>query len=368
MSTPIRLIISGGGTGGHIYPAVSIASEIRRRFPDAAILFVGALGKMEMEKVPKAGYEIEGLAIAGINRSNLLANLGFPIKLLKSLLKARKIVKSFKPDVVVGVGGYASGPTLLAANFLGIKTFLQEQNSYAGITNKNLAKKAAKICVAYPGMEAFFPKEKIIFTGNPVRADIANIQITKSAALEHFGLASTRATLLIIGGSQGALSINKAIAENIKKITDAQYNVIWQTGKGFLDKAQAAVATLAKDQVYAADFIYEMDKVYAAADCVISRAGALSVSELCLVAKPSILVPFPNAAEDHQTKNAMSLVNHQAALLVKDEAAAQNLVDTALSLLADKTLQASLSQAIKLLAKPNAAAEIVDQILSIVKK
>lgn len=361
MSIPYKILISGGGTGGHIYPAVSIAHEIKAQFPNAEILFVGAEGKMEMEKVPKSGFEIVGLPIAGINRSNLLANLGFPFKLAKSLLKANKTVKSFNPDIAIGVGGYASGPTLLIANFHKVKTLLQEQNSYAGITNKYLSKKAEKICVAYPKMEAFFPSDKLVFTGNPVRKDIIENSISKENALAHFKLQQNKTTVLIIGGSQGARSINLAIDGGLNKILANNLQVIWQTGKNFSPTQEIEEGT------YVSDFIYEMDMAYAAADIVISRAGALSVSELCLTGKPSILVPFPNAAEDHQSMNAMSLVNEEAALIVKDVEVEEKLIDTCLQLAKDSKLQAKLSERIKAFAKPNAAKEIVEEIKKILK-
>lgn len=357
-----KILISGGGTGGHIYPAVAIANELKSKYPACEILFVGALGKMEMEKVPKAGYEIVGLPIAGINRSNMLANLGFPFKLVKSLWKAHSLVKNFNPDIAIGVGGYASGPTLLMANWRKVPTLIQEQNSYAGITNKWLSKKAKKICVAYPGMEAFFPKEKIAFTGNPVRKDLVELKISASEARSAFNLDPNKKTILVIGGSQGALSINTAIALNIEQFKNANCQLIWQTGKGFLEKAKATVATNEMQHCYVSDFIYKMDEAYAAADVVISRAGALSVSELCLTAKPAVLVPFPNAAEDHQTMNAMSLVNQDAAILVKDATAKQELVSTALDLIKNKNRQEKLAQNIKKLARPQAAALIVTEV------
>jgi UDP-N-acetylglucosamine--N-acetylmuramyl-(pentapeptide) pyrophosphoryl-undecaprenol N-acetylglucosamine transferase len=361
MKKPYKIVISGGGTGGHIYPAVSIANEIMAQFPDAQILFVGAEGKMEMEKVPKAGFNIVGLPIAGINRSNMLANLGFPFKLVKSLVKAHKTVKDFAPNIAIGVGGYASGPTLLMANFRKVKTLLQEQNSYAGITNKFLSKKAEKICVAYPNMENFFPAEKIVFTGNPVRKDIVENNLTKEVALSNFNLTNKKKTLLIIGGSQGARSINQAIENGLAKLLAADIQVIWQTGKNFKPKDTNKKGT------YISDFIYEMDMAYKAADLVISRAGALSVSELCLTQKPSILVPFPNAAEDHQTMNAMSLVNEEAAIIVKDIEVENELIESCLALAKDEDLQKSLSTKIKAFAKPNAAKEIVEEIKKILE-
>jgi UDP-N-acetylglucosamine--N-acetylmuramyl-(pentapeptide) pyrophosphoryl-undecaprenol N-acetylglucosamine transferase len=360
----MKIIISGGGTGGHIYPAVAIANELKAINPSIDILFVGAEGKMEMEKVPKAGYKIVGLPIAGFNRSNMFANVGFPFKLIKSLLKARSIVKNFAPDAVVGVGGYASGPTLFAASLAGIPILLQEQNSYAGVTNKLLAKKAKTICVAYPNMEAFFPAQKILQTGNPVRKDISNNTVTKENALAHFGLSNDRKTLLIIGGSQGARTINEAILKGIDDVLKQDFQVIWQTGTGFFETAKQA--TNGMKYLFVSDFIYEMDKAYAAADFVVSRAGALSVSELSLAGKPSILVPFPNAAEDHQTQNAMSLVNANAAILVKDIEAASKLVQEAILLgkNADKLTQ--LSTNIRQFARPNAGKQIAEEVLKMI--
>lgn len=359
----MKVIISGGGTGGHIYPAVAIANELKRQKPDVEILFVGALGKMEMEKVPKEGYNIIGLPIAGFNRSNLLANLSFPFKLINSLFKAYKVVKTFNPDIAVGVGGFASGPTLRMANFLSKKTLLQEQNSYAGVTNKILSKKAEKVCVAYPGMEKFFEKDKIIFTGNPVRNDMLLSGVSKENALIHFGLNPQTPTLLVIGGSLGALSINKAISNGISEILANGIQVIWQTGKGYAEEAKKLVA--GKAGIYVSDFIYEMDKAYAAADIVVSRAGALAVSELALVGKAVILVPFPHAAEDHQTKNAESLSNNNAAILIPDFKAQEELAPALLALMADKPKINQMETAIRAFAKPDAAKDIVTQILKI---
>ena len=361
-----RVIISGGGTGGHIYPAIAIANAIRDVAPSAEILFVGAEGKMEMEKVPKAGYRIIGLPIAGIQRKLSIENLSFPLKLVKSLLKARSIIKEFKPDVAVGVGGYASGPLLLAAGMIGIPFLIQEQNSYAGITNKFLSKKAKKICVAYPGMEAFFPAEKILMTGNPVRKDILDAPSQREAAFKHFGLDATKKTLLVIGGSQGAKTINESIDKGLSELIKAGYQVVWQTGKLFIEKAKETVMSLKAKGVYVSDFIYEMDLAYALADVVVSRAGALSVSEICLVAKPAIFVPFPFAAEDHQTKNALSLVHENAGLLVKDSEAKEKLVTETLALLQNPEKQYNLSKNILKLAKPDAAGEIAEQVLRLI--
>ncbi|MDP5139979.1 MAG: undecaprenyldiphospho-muramoylpentapeptide beta-N-acetylglucosaminyltransferase [Spirosomaceae bacterium] len=362
-----KIIISGGGTGGHIYPAVAIANELREQNPEIEILFVGAEGKMEMEKVPREGYKIVGLPIAGINRSNLLANINFPFKVINSLRIARRVIKDFAPDAVVGVGGYASGPTLMAAGWMGIPTLIQEQNSYAGVTNKLLAKRAKKICVAYPNMEKFFPSEKILITGNPVRKDISESKITKEIASEKFGLSPEKTTVLIIGGSQGARSINEAILKDVHKIIAADVQVIWQTGKGFLEKAQNATEDIPKGKLHVAEFIYDMPAAYAAANLVASRAGALSVSELSLVGKPVILVPFPHAAEDHQTQNAMSLVNADAAKLVLDKAADTELVAEILALADDVKLQEKLARKILKFVKPDAGINIASEVLKICK-
>ncbi|MEZ4900446.1 MAG: undecaprenyldiphospho-muramoylpentapeptide beta-N-acetylglucosaminyltransferase [Spirosomataceae bacterium] len=360
-----KVIISGGGTGGHIYPAIAIANALKAVDPSIQILFVGALGKMEMEKVPKAGYEIIGLPIAGIKREISVDNLSFPTKLIRSLLKARSIIKSFQPDIAIGVGGFASGPLLMVASMMGIPTLIQEQNSYAGITNKLLAKRAKAICVAYPNMEAFFSKNKITLTGNPVRSDILDITHKREQAYTHFGLQPNHKTLLVIGGSLGAKTINESIDAGLKTIIDSGYQVLWQTGKPYYEKAKTTLKSLKTPYAQANDFIYEMDLAYALADVVVSRAGALSVSELCLVEKPCILVPFPFASEDHQTKNAMSLVEQNAALLVKDKDAKEELVQSALKLLQDTNKQIELSNNIKKLAKPNAAQEIAQIVLSL---
>ncbi len=361
-----RFIISGGGTGGHIYPAIAIANELKTIDPTADILFVGALGKMEMEKVPRAGYRIEGLPVVGIKRELTLDNLAFPLKLGQSLIRAREIVRDFKPDVAIGVGGYASGPVLLAASLSGIPTLIQEQNSYAGLTNKVLARWAKRICVAYPGMDAFFPADKLTLTGNPVRRDIQLLNQPVEAGRALFGLTADQPTLLVIGGSLGARTINESIEQGLPALMAAGVQVVWQTGTGFIDRARKAVADAGATYVKPFDFIYDMDKAYAVADAVVSRAGALSVSELCIVAKPAILVPFPAAAEDHQTKNAMSLVGRKAALLISDSVARNELVPAALALLNNPAQQQSLSQQIRELAKPNAAREIAEQVMGLV--
>jgi UDP-N-acetylglucosamine--N-acetylmuramyl-(pentapeptide) pyrophosphoryl-undecaprenol N-acetylglucosamine transferase len=357
--------LSGGGTGGHIFPAVSIANEIRSIVPDVEILFVGALGKMEMEKVPAAGYKIIGLPIAGIQRKFTLANLKFPFLLLKSILKARSIVKDFKPNVVVGTGGYASGPLLRAATSMGIPALIQEQNSYAGVTNKWLSKKASKICVAYEGMEQFFPKEKIILTGNPVRQDIKDIDQKRSEGQKFFNLDPNKKTLLVVGGSLGAKGINEALGAGLKELADNNIQLIWQTGKPYFETAKQHVAPFKEKNIDAVDFISRMDLGYAVADCVISRAGAGAVSELCIVKKPVILVPLLTAAEDHQTKNAMSLVNKQAAILVRDNEAKEKLVKEAIALMKDSGKQLQLQKNIGELALLNSANLIAKEVLKL---
>lgn len=359
----LNVIISGGGTGGHIFPAIAIANAIKRERPDAKILFVGAEGRMEMEKVPQAGYEIIGLPIMGIQRRLTLQNLKVPFKIIASLLKARKIIKDFKPDIAIGVGGYASGPLLRAASSFGVKTLIQEQNSYPGITNKILAKKAEKICVAYTGLEQFFPKEKIILTGNPVRSEVTQIMNKKPDAYNHFNLVSDRPVVLIIGGSLGALTINKSIEKFAAQLTGEGLQLIWQTGKNF-KSAQASELP----HVHAHTFIKEMDLAYAAADIIVSRAGAMSISELCLVKKPCILVPSPNVAEDHQTKNAMALVNEGAAVLVKDIDAQETLGDAIVKLVRDNGARANMSQAIGALGFADADKKIAQEVLKICGK
>ncbi len=330
MEKNVRIIISGGGTGGHIFPAVSIANALKKQHPDTEILFVGAEGRMEMQRVPAAGYRIIGLPVAGFDRKHLLKNIGVLVKLVRSQLKARKIIKDFKPHAAVGVGGYASGPTLKVAGSMGIPTLLQEQNSYAGVTNKLLAKQAAKICVAYEGMERFFDKNKIILTGNPVRQNLLDTKLSREEAVRSFGLDTTKKTVLIIGGSLGARTINRCVMQGLEKIKASGVQFIWQTGKFYIDEAKAAVRQAGElPMLYVTDFIADMATAYRAADLVISRAGAGSISELCLLEKPVILVPSPNVAEDHQTKNALALVNKDAALYVKDSEAADKLLDEA---------------------------------------
>lgn len=361
----LKVILSGGGTGGHIFPAIAIANEIKKIVPDSEILFVGALGRMEMEKVPAAGYNIIGLPIAGIQRKFTFSNLKFPFLLIKSILKARSIVKQFKPNVVVGTGGYASGPLLRAAASMGVPALIQEQNSYAGITNKWLSKKAKVICVAYEGMDRFFPKEKIILTGNPVRQDIKDIEQKKQEAQAFFKLNPDKKTLLVVGGSLGAKGINEAIGEGLKQLLDNNIQLIWQTGKVYFEKAKQQTSDFAHANIKAVDFITRMDLAYAVADCVVSRAGAGAVSELCIVKKPAILVPLSTAAEDHQTKNAMALVNKQAAFLVKDAETKTKLVNQTLALMNDVNKQNELMKNISALALHNSASLIANEVLKL---
>jgi UDP-N-acetylglucosamine--N-acetylmuramyl-(pentapeptide) pyrophosphoryl-undecaprenol N-acetylglucosamine transferase len=364
---PYRIIISGGGTGGHIYPAVAIANQIMAISPQSEILFVGAEGRMEMTRVPEAGYKIIGLWISGLQRKLTLDNLSFPFKVFSSVRKSHQIINEFKPDAVVGVGGYASGPLLYAATAKGIPALIQEQNSYAGITNKLLAKRVQKICVAYPNMEKFFPASKMVLTGNPVRQDIMDVQEKRREALFHFGLTSEKKTVLIIGGSLGARTINQSIASGLTRFKEADCQLIWQTGKTFFPEAKKLEQKFSDQSIRAFDFIKKMDLAYAAADIVISRAGALSISELCLAAKPAILVPSPNVAEDHQTKNAMALVQQQAAILVTDADAQHQLVTTALNLLESEQEQKKLAANVLKMARPHAAADIVHELLKIIK-
>lgn len=356
-----KVIISGGGTGGHIFPAVAIANEIKAEYPNCEILFVGAKGRMEMTRVPEAGYPIKGLNIAGIQRKVDLKNLLLPLKVLQSYIQAMTIIREFKPQVAIGVGGYASGPLLMAAQLSGIPTLIQEQNSYAGVTNKILARRAKRICVAYEGMDAYFPAHKIVFTGNPVRSDMVSWKGKKEEALAYFGLEADKPTVLAIGGSLGARSINEALAEHINRFRDAGVQLIWQTGKAYSDKA----TTLAGGGIHVLPFIQRMDLAYAAADVIISRAGALSISELCLVGKPAILVPSPYVSEDHQTKNARVLVKAGAALTVADREASAILVDEALTLLRKQELKAQLSTSILRLGVADAASRILKEIESL---
>lgn len=357
-----RVIISGGGTGGHIFPAIAIADEIKRKNPAVSILFVGAIGKMEMDKVPAAGYNIVGLPIVGFQRKLTLSNLILPFKLINSLLKAYLVIKRFKPQVVIGVGGYASGPTLKIATLLNIPTVIQEQNSFPGKTNKLLARKVSAICTAYTGLEQFFPKDKITLTGNPVRKEMVEIEGKKEAALAYYGLESAKKTVLVIGGSLGARTLNNAILKDLHLLQEKGIQVIWQTGKFYFEHITIACQAHDMNGVKVLQFIDRMDLAYAAADCIISRAGAISVSELCLIEKPIVLVPSPNVAEDHQTKNAMALVQENAAILVKDAAAIDELIPTVIALIENETKQLELSKAIKAIGKPNATEDIVNVI------
>lgn len=362
----LKVIIAGGGTGGHIYPAVAIGHALKRLNKETELLFVGAQGKMEMEKVPQEGFEIVGLDIAGFNRSNMLKNLLLPIKIIKSYMKARSILKSFQPDVVVGVGGYASFPMLNAAQREGIPTLIQEQNSYAGKSNKMLAKKADAICVAYDGMEQFFPKSKIVKTGNPVREKITASTVSKLDGVKKFGLKEDKKTLLVVGGSLGAKAINEAVDKGLDSLLEDNVQVIWQTGKFYYQQAsQRAVGC--SSEVKVLEFIKDMDYAYAAADVVVSRAGALAISELCIVAKPVVFVPFPFAAEDHQTSNAISLVEHNAALMVKNEKAEQELVGKVKELFANEDLQKTMIKNLKALAVKDADVRIANKVIEITK-
>ena len=363
MKDNIRIIISGGGTGGHIFPAVSIANALKEQHPDIEILFVGAEGRMEMQRVPAAGYKIIGLPVAGFDRKHLWKNIGVLIKLVRSQIKARQIIKDFKPHAAVGVGGYASGPTLKVAGMMGIPTLIQEQNSYAGVTNKLLAKKACKICVAYEGMERFFDKEKIILTGNPVRQGLLTQAISKEEAIRKFGLDPQKKTILIVGGSLGARTINNCVMHGLEKIKNSGVQFIWQTGKFYIDEAKATVAKVGNlPMLHTTDFISDMAAAYSAADLVISRAGAGSISEFCLLQKPVILVPSPNVAEDHQTKNALALVNKDAALFVKDMEAEQKLLDLAIQTVQQPDTLTKLSTNIAKLAFKDSANVIANEV------
>ncbi len=357
-----RFILSGGGTGGHIYPAIAIADELKKRHPDAEFLFVGAEDRMEMEKVPEAGYDIEGLWITGLQRKLTLKNLMFPFKLMSSLLKAGRILKNFRPDAVIGTGGFASGPTLRVASGRGIPCVLQEQNSYAGITNKLLKHKVAKICVAYDHMEKFFPADKIVKTGNPVRGDLVENFKDKSEALYHFRLDSHKSTLLILGGSLGARRINQLIAKHLAYFKKHDIQLIWQCGKLYIDEYEK----YASETVKVLDFVNRMDYAYSAADIIISRAGAGSVSELCIVGKPVLFIPSPNVAEDHQTKNAQALVAENAALMIRETELDEKFEPEFTELHQNKDKQNELGANIKKLALPNATSDIVDEILKLV--
>jgi UDP-N-acetylglucosamine--N-acetylmuramyl-(pentapeptide) pyrophosphoryl-undecaprenol N-acetylglucosamine transferase len=359
----LKFILSGGGTGGHIYPALAIANELKTRFPDAEFLFVGAKDKMEMQKVPQSGYKIEGLWIAGLQRKLTLQNAMFPFKLMSSLLKSRKIIKQFKPNVVIGTGGFASGPLLQMANMLNIPTVIQEQNSFPGITNKLLSKKANKICVAYENLERFFPKDKMILTGNPVRQDLIDIKSKREEGQRFYNLDSNKKTLLVLGGSLGARRVNQLIEKELEKIVAQNVQIIWQCGKLYFEDYKKYNSK----NVQVLAFIDRMDLVYAAADIVLSRAGASSVSELCIVGKPVIFIPSPNVAEDHQTKNAKSIVDKKGALMIKESELDEEFLLVFEALLKDEGKQQYLSSNIKKMALPNATKQIVDEIVKLIE-
>ena len=365
---PYRLIISGGGTGGHIFPAIAIANEFKERHPDAEILFVGAQDRMEMTRVPDAGYKIIGLWISGLQRSLTLSNLLFPVKLIVSYWKARSIVKAFKPHAVIGTGGYASGPIMMAATRGGIPTVIQEQNSFAGLANKQVASRVSKVCVAYEGMDKYFPKDKIVLTGNPVRKDILSISSKRQRALDHFGFDRNVKTLLVVGGSLGARTINESVINGMNKLVEAKIQIIWQTGKGYFERFKSQLDKYDLRKIRVQDFVKEMDLAYAAADVVVSRSGAIAVSEICIAHKPVILVPSPNVAEDHQTKNAKALVDKGAALMVLDRESSEKLIDEALKLLFDDQKSARLRENIAKLARPDATAAIVDEIEKLISE
>ena len=364
-----KIIISGGGTGGHIFPAIAIADCLKKRFPQADILFIGAKNRMEMDRVPKAGYPIEGLWISGFKRELSLDNLSFPFKLLSSMINARRIIKRFMPDVVIGVGGFASGPTMKTASSLNIPIVIQEQNSFPGVTNKLVAKKAERICVAYNDMDRWFPKDKIVLTGNPLRNNIKPLDDQKEECLKFFDLNPDKKTILLVGGSQGALGINRGISAMLESFKDNDYQMIWQTGVHYYDKAVEEVKNNGlQDRIKCTVFIDRMDMAYAAADVVISRAGAMSISELSLLRKAVVFVPLPTAAEDHQTKNAMSLVKENAALMVKNTETEKELLPTVFALMENEERQNEMKDNIAKFAKPNAAEDIVDQIEMIINK
>jgi UDP-N-acetylglucosamine--N-acetylmuramyl-(pentapeptide) pyrophosphoryl-undecaprenol N-acetylglucosamine transferase len=362
-----RVIISGGGTGGHIFPAISIANALRKIDPEIDILFVGAEGKIEMEKVPAAGYDIVGLPVAGFDRKNPFKNISVLIKLMKSLNLARKIVRDYKPDVVVGVGGYASGPLLRQAGKLGIPLLIQEQNSFAGITNKLLAKKASVICVAYNGMEKYFPAEKIIKTGNPVRQNLDGLKNLRKEAFSFFNLDESNPVVLVLGGSGGAGSINTSLSENLQSVINSGCQWIWQTGKYYYEDVNALVSITSAKNIKVHGFINRMDYAFAAADVIITRAGAGTISELCLVGKPVILIPSPNVAEDHQTKNALALSERNAAVLLPDNQALKSLVKRAVSLISDNERRNSLSENIIKMADREADRRIAEEVIKLIR-
>ena len=375
MNKKLKILLSGGGTGGHIFPAIAIADEIKKRFPDAEFLFIGANGKMEMEKVPQAGYKIEGIDIAGINRGNILSNLGLPFKILKSLSKSKRIIKNFAPDFAVGTGGFASGPALYEASKMGIPIFIQEQNAHAGVTNKILSKKAKAVFTAYPKVEGF-PIEKIKFLGNPIRENIISGMQETSSAKEKLSLDKNKLTILSVGGSLGSRTLNNGWKENLDKLKEKGYQLIWQTGKldykEIVDSCQLSVdgnnqQPTTNNQIQIKEFIKDMETAYSAADVIVSRAGAIAISELAVAQKPVLLVPFPFAAEDHQTKNAMTLVEKNAAKMVKDSEMQDKFWDTLSGICENENVRKEMSVNLKYFAKPNAAKEIVDEIFKIIK-
>ncbi len=361
-TTPYRLIFSGGGTGGHIFPAVAIANAFRERHPESEILFVGAEGRMEMTRVPEAGYKIIGLWISGFQRRLTLSNLLLPIKIMVSYYRSLQIVKTFNPDIVIGTGGYASGPMMLAATSSNLPCLIQEQNSFAGLTNKKAGRSVSKVCVAYEKMERYFPKDKIVITGNPVRNEILMVEGKREKGLANFGFNINKKTVLVIGGSLGARTINESIFSGIEKLIDGDIQLIWQTGKNNFETYSKLMAPLHATNIRVKEFVNEMDLAYAAADVVISRSGAIAISELCIVGKPVILVPSPNVAEDHQTKNAMALVEKDAAVMITDKEAKEKLVPAVLELLFNPKRSEQLRKNIKAMAKPNATQDIVNEI------
>lgn len=364
--TPYRILIGGGGTGGHVFPAIAIADALKEINPAIEFLFVGALGKMEMQKVPEAGYPIRGLPVAGFQRKLSMKNVTFFYKLAISMMRSRKIIREFRPDVAVGVGGYASGPILRAAARKRVPILIQEQNSYAGVTNRLLARSARVICVAYEGMERYFPKEKVILTGNPVRRNLVISQGKPEKALETFGLVKGRQVCLVVGGSLGAGTINHSVMEGLSRLDRKDLQLLWQCGQSYYEEADKAVRESGAEYIRVVPFISRMERAYQAADIIVSRAGAITISELCLVGKPAILVPSPNVAEDHQTQNALALVEEEAALMVPDRQARKNLVNTILDLLEDKDLQAKLAGNIKQLGVADASRRIANEVMNLV--
>lgn len=367
MNKKLKILLSGGGTGGHIFPAIAIADEIKKRFPDAGFLFIGANGKMEMEKVPQAGYKIEGIDIAGIDRGNMLSNLGLPFKILKSLSKSKRIIKNFAPDFAVGTGGFASGPALYEASKMGIPIFIQEQNAHAGVTNKILSKKAKAVFTAYPKVEGF-PAEKIKFLGNPIRENIISGMQETSQAKEKMGLDQNKLTILSVGGSLGSRTLNNGWKDNLDQLKEKGYQLIWQTGKlDYSELSNDSQISNLESQIQLKEFIKDMETAYSAADVIVSRAGAIAISELAVAQKPVLLVPFPFAAEDHQTKNAMNLVEKNAARIVKDSEMQEKFWSTLSEICESENVRKEMSDNLKYFAKPNAAKEIVDEIFKIIK-